>query len=259
MTTPSHLRPRVVLHAHPGLAWHVRFVSAAAAGLRAVGVPFAVTSRQARGDVGLPILLGTTFWRRIEADGPYLLVDRCSFGDPGTFVSLVRDGHGRRGDHRIPEHVDATRWERHGVPVLPWRARGDEVILCGQTETYSPHYRRVADWYAAVAAACSHFRRHPAGRPHAATDGVAVRLPESGSWDGCGRAVTLNSSVGVETVLQGIPTVTMDEAAMAWDVTSHRADESATPDRTAWLHRLAWTQWSYDEIREGVPWPRLID
>ena len=255
----SHLRPRVVLHAHPGIAWHVRFVTTAAAGFRALGLPFAVTSRPVRGDAGLPILLGTTCWRRIEADGPYVLVDRCSFGDPGRFVSLVRDGHGRRGDHRVPTHVDATRWERHGVPVLPWRAGGDMVILCGQTETYSPHYRRVADWYAAVAATCSHFRRHPASRSPPVADEAAGRLPETVSWDGCGRAVTLNSSVGVETVLQGIPTVTMDEAAMAWDVTTHRADETATPDRTAWLHWLAWTQWSYDEIREGTPWPRLID
>lgn len=256
---PGRARPQVVIHARAEIPWHGRFVAAAAEGLRTLGVPFAVTDRQIRGDSGLPLLLGTTFWRAIEADGPYLLVDRCSFGDPGRFVSLVRDGHGRRGDHRVPEHIDATRWERHGVPVEPWSVRGERVILCGQTETYAPRHRRVADWYDLVAPMCSHFRRHPASRPNPAIDGAAARLPETSSWQSAGRVVTLNSSVAVEAVLLGIPTVTMDEAAMAWDVTAHAAHETTTPDRTAWLHWLAWTQWSYDEIREGTPWPRLVD
>jgi uncharacterized protein (TIGR03032 family) len=256
---PGRARPRVVIHARPEIDWHGPFVAAVAEGLRACGVPFAVTDEQVRGDAGLPLLLGTTFWREIEASGPYLLVDRCSFGDPARFVSLVRDGHGRRGDHRVPERVDATRWERHGVPVLPWLPRGERVILCGQAEPYSPHYGRIADWYADVVEVCSHFRRHPASRPNPAIDAATGGLPETRSWDHCGRAVTLNSSVAVDAVLMGIPTVTMDEAAMAWDVTAHAATETTMPDRSAWMHWLAWTQWSYDEIREGTPWPRFLD
>jgi hypothetical protein len=70
--------------------------------------------------------------------------------------------------------------------------------------------------------------------------------------------VTLNSSVAVATVLAGIPTATLDEGAMAWEVTSHTPDTIATPDRTEWLHWLAWTQWTHDEIREGLPWRRFL-
>jgi hypothetical protein len=258
-TSPASVLPLVVIHARADIPWQRRFAAAAAAGLRARGVPFRVTASCERGDFGLPLLLGTTFWRDIEAAGPYLLVDRCSFGAPGTFVSLVRDGHGRRGDHRVPEHPDASRWERHGFAVQPWHPRGDRVVLCGQTETYSPHYRRLAEWYATAAPACTHFRPHPASRPGAQADTRAASLPVAEAWDDCGRVVTLNSSVAVEAVLAGIPTVTMDEAAMAWDVTAHVPEETMTPDRDAWLHWLAWTQWTYDEIREGVPWPRFLD
>ena len=67
---------------------------------------------------------GLSFRRAIEADGPFLLVDRCSFGDPSRWVSLVLGGHGRRGDHRVPEVRDGSRWERHAVGVLPWRPPG---------------------------------------------------------------------------------------------------------------------------------------
>lgn len=181
--------PRVVIHAEPRIAWQATLLPIVVTGLRASGVPWAVTRSRDRTGIGLPVLLGTTCFRAVEADGPYLLVDRCSFGDPGRWLSIVRCGHGRRGDHRVPPVRDGSRWRR-----------GDD-------------YRR---------------------------------------------AVTLNSSVAVSTVLAGIPTVTMDEGAMAWDVTSHDPGVIVTPDRTEWLHWLAWTQWSYDEIREGVPWPRFL-
>lgn len=78
-------------------------------------------------------------------------------------------------------------------------------------------------------------------------------------WADVGRVVTLNSSIGVESVLTGIPTVTMDEGAMAWKVSSHDANESLTPDRRRWLHWLAWTQWSHDEIESGHPIKHLFE
>lgn len=253
--------PRVnaVIHCDPRIAWQADFAPKVASGLRQCGMTFAITRSRERLDGGLPILLGTTLWRAIEATGPFLLVDRCSFGDPGRYVSLVRDGHGRRGDHRVPQVRDGSRWERHGISVQPWRSLvGSRRILCGQTETYSPHYAAPEDWYDRAGPSCTHFRPHPSAAAGLARPCAAARLPVAGTWDDARAVVTLNSSVAVESVLAGIPTVTMDEAAMAWDVTGHDPDAEATPDRTAWAHWLAWTQWSHDEIEEGIPWPRLL-
>ena len=249
----------VVIHGTPVIPWHAGFVRIALRGLQAQGVSCHVTSSRIRVSGGLPILLGTTLWREIEATGPFLLVDRCSFGDPTHCVSLVRDGHGRRGDHRVPERLTGERWETHGQPVIPWRADSREIVLCGQTRTYSPHFRRPDDWYAKVAGACTHYRPHPASRPHSVIGADKRGLPESSNWQDCGLAVTLNSSVGVEAVLAGIPTVTMDEGSMAWDVTGHDVASPQTPDRTSWLHWLAWTQWSHNELEEGSPWLRYLD
>jgi hypothetical protein len=123
------------------------------------------------------------------------------------------------------------------------------VVLCGQHATWSPHWQRPADWYRSVHA--THFRQHPAGDN-------PTGLPETREWTEAGRALTLNSSVGVEAVMSGVPTVTQDEGAMAWSVTSHDPAESITPDRTDWLHWLAWTQWSWTEIAEGKPWAHLL-
>lgn len=251
-------RPRVVIHCEPRIEWHADFASKVAEGFHAIGIPYAVTRSRERLGTGLPILLGTTCWRGIEADGPFLLLDRCSFGSPAHWMSIVLEGHGRRGDHRVPSIRDGSRWERHAVPVLPWQTTGSRTILCGQTEPYSPRHTTISSWYRTVAPACTHFRPHPAAAPPHAGSCPTSRLPRTTSWDDCRLAVTLNSSVAVTTVLAGIPTATLDEGAMAWDVTSHSPEEIVVPDRTEWLHWLAWTQWTHDEIREGVPWPRFL-
>lgn len=251
--------PLVIIHVHPGVSWQVAFARRATDGLRAAGISFDFTASPRRVGSGLPILLGTTFWRAIEADGPFLLVDRCSFGDPTRWVSLVRDGHGRRGDHRVPEARDGSRWERYACAVEPWRPRATgRVILCGQQEPFSPRYPQIDDWYEVAAPACTHFRRHPSAKPAFRPNSVVQTLPEAADWHDTARVVTLNSSVAVETVLRGIPTVTMDEAAMAWDVSGHEPGEEVRPDRTEWLHWLAWTQWHHDEISEGTPWRRFL-
>lgn len=72
-------------------------------------------------------------------------------------------------------------------------------------------------------------------------------------------AVSYNSTAGVEAVLAGVPTVTLDEGAMAWPVSGHTIFDRVKPDREAWCHQLAWTQFSLDEIRSGFCWEMLKD
>lgn len=238
-----------IIHCEPRVPWQPKRAAFFAEGFKRAGIPVRITNERERLDEGFPVLLGTTFWRQIENDGgEYLLVDRCSFGDTNTFVSLVWNGHGRRGDHRVPSDFDGSRWKQHGTILLPWRL-GSQVILCGQMATYSPAWQSVDAWYASVKA--THFRAHPAGKN-------PTSLPVSTDFDDCRAAVTLNSSIGVQCVLAGIPTITMDEGAMAWDVTGHSLDSIRMPDREPWCHWLAWTQWSDDEIREGIPWAYLL-
>jgi len=237
---------KFTIHCNPLIPWQKKRGAFFVEGLKKAGHQCEVAEiqdgRQRRD--GFPVLLGTTFWRGIENDGgEYLLVDRCSFGDTDVFVSLVYNGHGRRGDHRIPENFNGERWERYGDPILPWRA-GTRRILCGQTEAYAPDVQ-LEQWYASVRA--THFRPHPAGENQ-------TGLPVAADFENCQCAITLNSSVGVKAVLAGTPLVTMDEGAMAWDVSSHDPEVIVMPEREPWAHRLAWTQWTDDEVREGAPW-----
>jgi hypothetical protein len=239
----------VVIHCEPRIQWQPKRAAYFAEGFKRRGIPCRTTNSPLRLNGDTPLLLGTTRWRGVERDGgEYLLVDRCSFGDTEKYVSLVWNGHGRRGMHCVPDVVDGSRWESMGMTLEPWKPRGSRIVLCGQTETYSPNYPTLHNWYDSVAA--THFRAHPSGMN-------STRLPPATDFEDA-VAVTLNSSIGVKCVIEGIPTVTMDEGSMAWDVTGHNLNDIRFPDRTLWAHRLAWTQWSDDEIREGKLWDWLL-
>jgi hypothetical protein len=220
------------IHREPGVAWQARRASDFSEGLAALGIPHVLTnSRHRISDVA--ILFGTTFWKAIEDDGQWLLVDRASIGDP-DYVSLVWNGHGRRGDHRVPKDHDDSRWKALGVELLPQEYDGKNVVICGQTATYSPLWDRIEDWYASIPDA-THFRRHPAGTN-------PTGLPEKTDWIDSQFHV-LNSSVAVQAAILGKRVTVHDEGCMAY----------GAEDREAWARWLAWTQWRWEEIRSGIP------
>ncbi len=242
----------IVIHASGSIGWHSKAAEAFKTGLAHIGLDSRISSNQSR-ESDIAILLGTTLWRNIEASGRYLLVDRASIGDP-EFVQLVWDGHGRRGNHCVPEKPGRRAKRIMADDELkPWQL-GARVVLCGQTETYSPDYGAPIEWYSHVLeqVTVTHFRKHPAGDN-------PTRLPGIKTWKNCGLAITLNSSVAVDAVLNGIPTVTMDEAAMAWDVAGHWPNVRSIKPREPWLDWLAYTQWHYDEISDGKPIKHLFE
>lgn len=228
-----------VIHCEKQIAWQPKRALYFAEGLHKRGIPYRITDSRERLDKGFPILLGTTLWRGIERTGKYLLVDRCSFGDTEKFVSLVWNGHGRRGDHHVPDNYDASRWEQHQIPLLPWKT-GSKRVLCGQTESYCD--LPLNNWYRSVEA--THFRRHPRGEN-------PTPLPEWNSFDDA-EFMTLNSSVAVDAICNGVKTEVHDKGGMAYGT------ECTDEGRLQLMHWLAWTQWSDDEIKEGLPWDYLL-
>jgi hypothetical protein len=72
-------------------------------------------------------------------------------------------------------------------------------------------------------------------------------------------AVTIswNSNASVDAVLAGVPSVTMDEGAMAFNVTGHELKFPPMPDRERWAHWLAWTQWRLEEMTSGHCWDAI--
>lgn len=238
---------KVTIHSQPRIGWHGPFAKKLISGLHRVGIETRVTDERQRQDDSLAILLGTTLWRSVEASGQYLLVDRCSFGDTNQFVSLVFNGHGRRGNHRVPANFDSSRWEKHGVELRPWQT-GTKRVVCGQMESYCRDLSLEDFYYVAHDYdGATHFRPHPTQGQQSYND-----LPIWRSFDDVELLMTLNSSVAVQGFIEGIKTHVKDEGGMAYGTECN--DES----RLALMHWLAWTQWHHDEISEGLPWATLL-
>ena len=227
----------IAIHCEPNIPWHRERVQQFSSGLTALGLSHEVTTERAR-VAEHAILFGTTLWRNIEADGSFLLVDRASVGDP-CFVSLVWDGHGRRGDHCVPDSVDGTRWNALNTDLQPQVVPFEKTVICGQTEPYSPDWKTMAEWYDTIVGA-THFRSHPAG------DNPTC-LPKYRGRDA--NFHVLNSSVGVDAAIRGLPLMVHDEGCMAHGIR----------DRQEWAHWLAWTQWRWDEIESGEPIKHLFE
>ncbi len=232
----------ITIHCQPKIGWQGPFAQKLAQGLDRLKLKYAFTQERSRVDNGLAILLGTTLWRNVEATGNYLLVDRCSFGDTDRNVSLVFNGHGRRGKHKVPKGFGGSRWDKHGVELMPWKT-GTKRVVCGQTESYCR--RDLNDFY--MTSRATHFRPHPT------QEHTVYNLPIWRLFDDVGSLVTLNSSVAVQGFINGVQTEVHDAGGMAYGYDCN--DE----DRLRLMHWLAWTQWTHDEISQGTPIAHLFE
>lgn len=194
--------------------------------------------------------------RQRAAGGEVVILERGYVGDRFAWTSVsFGGGLNGRGLFRGPFH-DGARWERHFAHLMqPWRQRPEgPVVVMGQVpRDNAVKHVDINAWCRQAAARLRArgrrviFRPHPqvakGGRP------LADVLAEAAM------VVTYNSNSGVDAVLAGVPTIAMDQGAMAWDMTGHDLDtEPPTPDRTTWAHALAWKQWRMDEIASGACW-----
>lgn len=188
-----------------------------------------------------------------EAGHDVLVAERGYLGDRFRWTGL--GWNGLNGRAAFPLVEDGARFARHFEALLqPERAPapGLPALIVGQVPgdmsikdvDIDGWYREMTrDWAPAV------FRPHPvavergAGR---APEGVPVlggTLAEA--FAQVRRVVTFNSNTGVEALLAGMAVEAYDEGAMVWPWWR------AGPTRETLLRRLAWCQWTPEEIADG--------
>ncbi len=70
--------------------------------------------------------------------------------------------------------------------------------------------------------------------------------------------LTYSSNSAVDAVMAGVPVMTQGRASMAKAISSKKvSDPLKFPDRSDWLRRLAYCQWTPAEVAEGKPWAHL--
>ena len=78
--------------------------------------------------------------------------------------------------------------------------------------------------------------------------------------DGAYCTVTYTSGLGVDSVMNGTPTIAYNPGNFAYDISTRFIDSInsiAYPDREQWIKNLSYCQWNISEIQEGLPWEHL--
>lgn len=259
---------KAVIHFHTDLAHQRKYAELMRAGLERQGVTVAYGHYNAPTvrELDFAVVWGSPAKQpAVAAASPRLLVmERGHVGDRMTLVSCGWDAIGRRGRYARPADGGA-RWNRlFGHLLEPYwfppagtaPQSSGYALLIGQVPGDAALGKLELDgWVKRVTTALANQGWAVRYRPHPLA--IPPRRSLAEDLAGAGVCVTFNSTAGVEAVLAGVPTVTLDEGAMAWDVAGHALDEIVRPDRTAWAHDLAYTTWTPDELSSGEVWAHL--
>lgn len=152
-----------------------------------------------------------------------------------SWLSISQRMHNTAQSHGAPE-----RWDGLGVPLPPFRASGETVIL-DQRGIGHPSMRCPQGWAeGALARYGGRIRRHPGRQPGAPLDEDLAA---------CGRVVTWASGAAVKALLMGIPVISELPGWIA-------EQDNTEAGRLAMFRRLAWSQWTLEEIARGDPFHR---
>jgi len=244
---------KILVHCLPTIGWHRRYYEFFREGFRKHGIHINHTASPVAIDGTVPLLFGPNYWKGVErASNKYLMVNRKFVGNVNDNVAISWNGYNGQGRFCVQD-VSPTRLRRHTFDIEPWREVVDGyTLLLGQFDLgRCGRYTGLREWYNHVEANTGDkilFRKWPGSDRPLKKDLAGARL-----------AVSLNSTVAIETVLQGVPTVAMDEQSPAWPICAHNLGHvHRSNNRLAWLEYLANCQWHYLQIQNGDFWRQLF-
>jgi len=167
-----------------------------------------------------------------------------------------------------------------GLELKPWRKDGECILICGQHDK-SLQWRdmpRMSNWFLQTYDTIRKhtdrpiiFRPHPRCRLEHIESGLKYVYRQDpmhigGTYDDFDMGfdnvfctVSWSSNPGIHSVINGVPAF-VGPSSLAYDVAGHDLnliEYPQTPDRTQWLNDYAWTEYTIEEIFQGLPLKRL--
>lgn len=185
------------------------------------------------------IHLGHIAARAFESAGrPVLVVENAAWGNgfqSGRWLTMARGFHNTAGCFPIG---GAERWDSLNCELAKFRKSGETVIL-PQRGIGPPGVAMPRGWHSGKV---GRVRLHPGQRD---------AKPLEDDLKDAGRVVTWGSGAAVKALMWGIP------------VESHMPNwigeqDNSEAGRLAMFQRLAWAQWTLDELASGEPMERLL-
>lgn len=197
-------------------------------------------------------------WRQVVAGGQEFFYSDNSYFDATRqhHFRVTRNAlqHSGRGES------DGKRFAALGIEIKPWRAGGDYILLCPQSE----HFMHTVvgengSWVPRTIAALQRITDRPIKVRHWSANKAIQSASLAQDLEHAHSVVTWSSAAAVSAVLAGVPVVTMGQCA-AEPMAGALKDIENLPrsdDRLGWANVLADQQWSMEEIRNGTAWRAL--
>lgn len=167
-----------------------------------------------------------------------------------------------------------------GLQVKPWRKTGEYILIAGQHDR-SLQWQdqpKMSKWFLNV----YNEIRKQTDRPIVFRPHPRCRLPDierglksvyrqhpkkiDGTYDDFNidfnniwTTVNWSSNPGIHSIINGVPAI-VSPNSLAWPVAEHNLaniENPSMPDRARWLNNYAWTEYTIEEIRQGIPLKRL--
>lgn len=216
------------------------------------------------------VVFANNSWKRTVAYcqahpdvAPLITVNRCFFGSRHDMVAIGWDGFNGDADFCLEDVEDDSRWNKHGFDIPDWKERDGYILVCGEFRNTTP----IKNWYKELRRVLPNenvrFRPHPfvtdlygwEQAPGKRQDDIETALA------GASVCISYDSIAGCDAVLAGVPSITYGPRSMAYDVSMKTYEEwidgPTLLDRKDWCSRLAYCQWSHQEIKDGDFWEHL--
>jgi hypothetical protein len=178
------------------------------------------------------------------------------------------------------DNNDNTRRNALGLFLKPWRKEGRHILLCGQHDK-SLQWKGMPPMSSWVTDTVTEIRKYSDRvimfRPHprCQLDLIEAYLPNvtrqhpvhvSGTYDDFDMSfedvwatISWSSNPGIHSVINGVPAYT-GPSSLAYNVSMSSLSTIEDPilhDREQWLNDYAWTEFTVEEIEQGLPLKRL--
>ncbi len=180
------------------------------------------------------------------------------------------------------ENVAEERWKKFNIELKPWQSTGDIIIICGQHHR-SHQWRNNPSmniWFEQQINDIRKYTTRPIlVRPHPRNPvGIDLKKWKNVSYKPPQRdyntiddtdfkeilkhawaIINHSSNPAMTAVFNGIP-VFVSEASLSYDVGNSslaNINNPKMPGRQTWANRLAYTEWTTEEIKQGLPWKRI--
>lgn len=180
----------------------------------------------------------------------YYFIDHAYFDHDNTNYKITKNSMQAT---KFIERPD-DRWKKLGIDIKPWNKNGDYILLIPPTGHMKRFYN-LDNWVTKKTAEIKQYTDREIiirRKPKAGVDGLSLEEHLSNAH----AVVAFHSNVTTEAIIHGIP-VFCDKVCAARLVGLNNLSKIETPiypEREPWLHHLAYSQFSMEEISDGTAW-----